>query len=126
MIRLTIFLIAASMLILGCINPNSNTRSLILLSQLAKDAKCKQMILKQETESFQKAKTYLTENKIRKGFSVESAVKEFGNPVLIVQGEKEIRWVYKPSDVNWIGGEKIYLFFDQANSLIDWKCINCR
>ena len=123
-ILLIIILLVGS---LGCAARNANVPALKMLVRLSKDNKLKQKALEQETKNFRSLKNYINSNKIESGISTKYAVKHFGEPVLIfTESNNKERWAYKPHDANWIGGEKIYLYFDEKGSLLNWECVNCR
>ena len=124
-ILLWTFLIVISMGISGCVGTGANVSGLKMLVQLGRDNKLKQRALKQETKNFQSVKKYIDDNKIKKGISAKYAIKKFGEPVLVLSDSEGEKWAYKRSDVDWVGGEKIYLFFDKEGKLLDWECVNC-
>jgi len=94
------------------------------LMEVGRSEAYKQKALKQETASFNRVKKYIGKNRIKKGISKKAAMRKFGKPVLMTPKEDYEKWVYKPSDSNWFGGEKIYLFFDKDNKLIRWQVVN--
>ena len=97
-----------------------------MLIQLGRNDKLKQRALNQETKNFKRVKNYIDSNKIKMGISTKSAIKRFGEPVVVLSETEGERWAYKPSDADWIGGEKIYLIFDEESSLSDWECVDCK
>ena len=123
---LMIFLAIISMFISGCAGLGNNISAINNLIKLGRNDKLKQKALKQETANFQKVKMLIDNNKIKDGISAKSAIKKFGEPVVVLSTSKGEKWAYKPADADWIGGEKIYLFFNQEDSLVDWECINCK
>ncbi len=108
----------------GCAGLGSKINTLQMLHRLGRDDKLKQRALNRETANFQRLKNYIDSNRIKKGISVKSAIKKFGEPVLSFAEEEGERWVYKAADADWIDGEKIYLFFDKKGGLIGWECVN--
>lgn len=120
------YLIIALLITSGCVGLGGNVGALRLLVKLGQNDKLKQQTIKQETENFRKIKDYINSNKIEKGMSSELAVKKFGKPILVLSDSGAEKWSYKPSDADWIGGEKIYLFFNNEDKLFDWECVNCK
>lgn len=123
---LSIFLIIITIGITGCVGPGANTKALPMLIRLGRNDKSKEQAEKQETKNFRRLKNYIEKSKIKKGVSTKSAISKFGQPVALLSESKGERWAYKPSDANWFGGEKIYLFFDKNGNLVDWECVNCK
>ncbi len=123
---LKIFLIIISMGISGCIGLGKKIETLQMLHELAQNDKLKQQALEQETANFQKVKDYIDSNKIKRGISVGSAIEEFGEPVLVFSESEGEKWIYKRSNVEWVGGEKIYLFFNKQGILTNWEYVNQR
>ena len=115
---LRIFLIIISIGISGCAGLGGKVNTLQMLRKLGQNDKLKQRVLKQETANFQRVKNYIDSNKIKRGISTKFAIKKFGEPVLVFSDPEGEKWIYKRSDVDWIGGEKIYLFFDKQGSLV--------
>ena len=123
---LMFFLIIISMCISGCVGLGSNISAIKNMIRLGRNDKLKQQALKQETANFETIKMHIENNKIKSGISAKSAINKFREPILILSETKGEKWAYKPADADWIGGEKIYLFFDQEDSLVDWECVNCK
>jgi len=109
----------------GCAQVGRKVDTLQMLRRLGHNDKLKQQALNQETANFQRLKNYIQTNKIKPGISIRSALGKFGEPVSVLTEPEGQRWAYKSSDADWLGGEKIYLFFDLKNSLVDWECVNC-
>jgi len=110
----------------GCAGLSQKKDTLKMLIQLGRNDKLKQRALNQETKNFKRVKNYIDSNKIKMGISTKSAIKRFGEPVVVLSETEGERWAYKPSDADWIGGEKIYLIFDEESSLSDWECVDCK
>ena len=119
-------LITISIGIYGCVGSGANISGIRTLMKLGQNDKLKQRTLKLETRNFQRVKKYIVNNRIKTGISAKYAIKKFGEPVSVLSKPEGEKWAYKPSDADWIGGEKIYLFFDNEGSLLDWECVNCR
>lgn len=127
-VRLTGLFIIICISLTGCANLGKKTSSMRNLIKLGQDAKAKEKTLQQETLNFQRVKTQIINNKITEGISRDTALKRFGEPILIFPQTEGERWIYKPSQAGWVGGEKIYLFFNINGDLLSWKCVNlnCR
>jgi hypothetical protein len=118
------FIIILSISLSGCASSKVNISGVRLLAQLGKNDKAKQRAERQETLNFQRVKTCLDKNKMKKGISSRQAIKRFGEPVVVLAETKGEKWIYKSSGVDWLGGEKIYLFFDREGRLTGWEYIN--
>ena len=94
------------------------------LIELGRSDKLKERALKQETENFRIVKTYIESKKIQKNLSKDAALKIFGEPVIVFSQKSGEKWVYKEAESSWFGGEKIYLFFDKQDNLINWEHTN--
>lgn len=114
------------MSISGCVRLGSNISAIKNLIRLGRNDKLKQQALKQETANFERIKMHIENNKIKSGISAKSVINKFGEPVTVLSESKGEKWAYKHADADWIGGEKIYLFFDKEDSLVNWECVNCK
>ena len=123
---LRISLLIIPLALSGCAGLASKRDTIKMLIALGRNDKLKQQALNQETKNFKRLKNYINNDKIKKGISAKSATKKFGEPVVVLSETKGERWAYKPSDANWIGGEKIYLFFNEVGKLFEWDCVDCR
>jgi len=123
LLPLTIFYILSG--ILGCTQFGKRLETLQMFRSLSRNEEIKQQALNQETKNFLRIKNYIDTNKIKKGTSARVIIKQCGEPVTILAEPGGERWVYKRRDVAWVGGEKIYLFFDINDTLVNWECINC-
>jgi len=92
--------------------------------ELGKSDKLKQQALEQETENFRKVKAEIEEGRIEENTSKASALKTFGEPVIVIHEADREKWVYKQAKSDWFGGEKIYLFFDKQGNLAGWEHLN--
>ncbi|MDD5633735.1 MAG: hypothetical protein PHW46_00470 [Candidatus Omnitrophica bacterium] len=81
--------------------------------------------LANETGNYKKIKTAVDRNELKKGESAESIIEKYGRSVVTVNenGATIKRWVYKPGDASYFSGEKVYLFFDEKEALIDWRFV---
>lgn len=112
------------MVISGCANLGQRMEILSRLIELNKNEKYKTKAIRQETINFKRVKRYINQGKIEKGISKDMAISKFGEPVLIFTEAEGQGWVYKAGNTDWFKGEKIYLFFDQDDTLINWECID--
>ncbi|RKY33289.1 MAG: hypothetical protein DRP74_00190 [Candidatus Omnitrophota bacterium] len=118
--RLKYFILPILILsLIGC----AKARILSLLTNLAKNEKLKEQAVRQETINFEKAKNFISANEVETGFSKEDILRDIGEPSLIISEEEKEKWVYKAAGEGWMGGEKIYLFFDREDNLIEWEHI---
>ena len=108
----------------GCTNMRHRLGTIKMLKGLSSNDKYKEKALKQETMNFEKAKKYINRGGQEKGISQKTAIKKFGRPVLILSEAEGEKWVYKPADAGWLGGEKIYLFFDRDRRLVNRECVD--
>ncbi|MBU0548896.1 MAG: hypothetical protein KKH80_00565 [Candidatus Omnitrophica bacterium] len=120
-----IIFIIACMNTLGCISPNTNISGIRNLARLGGNDQLKEKALQEETANFLKVKDYIDNKKMEAGLNAKSCIRKFGKPVVITSYPEGEKWIYKQSSVDWIGGEKIYLFFDAQKYLTSWECINC-
>jgi hypothetical protein len=81
--------------------------------------------LKQETKKYRKVKKAIDHETLKVGESSSKVEKTFGEPVIILSNEREkiAKWIYKPGNVTFFEGEKIYLIFDENNKLTGWKVL---
>ena len=94
------------------------------LIRLGRNDKLKERAIRQESINFGKVKNYIISGKIQKGLSQKTSVRKFGQPTVILYRPEGQRWIYKPGQADWIGSEKIYLFFKNDGRLVNWDCVN--
>jgi hypothetical protein len=123
LLPLTVFYILSG--ILGCAQFGQRLETLQMLRRLSRNGEMKQQALNQETKNFLRIKNYIDTNKLKRGTSAKVIIKQCGEPVAILIEPEGERWAYKRRNVDWVSGEKIYLFFDIRNTLADWECVNC-
>ncbi len=78
--------------------------------------------LEGETSSYGEIRDALDEGRLEKGETAADIVKKYGEPVIVLSGEKEggQKWVYKPAQASFWSDEKVYLLFDEKGELEDW------
>ena len=76
----------------------------------------------QEGRNYKRAEEFVIGPDIAVGLSKDDIVKTCGEPVAIASGGT--RWVYKPPTSTFFKGEKIYLFFNKDDQLIDWEKVS--
>lgn len=108
----------------GCANLGQRTEILSRLIELNKNEKYKAKVIRQETINFKRVKRYINKGRIEKGISKALAVSKFGEPVLAFPEAEGQKWIYKAGNTDWFSGAKIYLLFDQDDTLINWECID--
>jgi hypothetical protein len=108
----------------GCSGLSHKIDAIHTLIGLGHNEKLKARAIKQETENFHNLKRYIIEEKIQKGITKEAASKKFGQPVVILSENRGQEWIYKPGQASWLGGEKIYLYFNESGTLEEWECVD--
>ena len=101
----------------GCVNLSS-FKALI---ELGKSDKLKEKVLKEETENFLRIKEAIEREELKKGLPKEEFLKRYPPPVVVIPEGNLERWVYKRGESSWFEGEKIYLFFDNQDKLVNYK-----
>ncbi len=83
--------------------------------------------LKDESKNYDKVKTAIESDSLKKGETVHDVRRRYGDPVIILS-EDEVsgatRWVYKPYQSTYFKGEKAYLFFDGEGALTEWRLLD--
>ena len=109
--------------IAGCSAPVRQVSTLNMLAGLGRDDKLKQQAVDLETVNFKRVKRSIETGRIEPGISKRAAISRFGQPILVFSEEEPERWAYKPANAGWVGGEKIYLYFDAQGNLSKWEYI---
>ncbi|MFC1479862.1 hypothetical protein ACFL5Y_00220 [Candidatus Omnitrophota bacterium] len=93
------------------------------LMKLSKDRGKMVKEYKQETENYKKVEKAIARGQLAKGESATRIEKRYGAPVITFTDAKNKtrQWVYKPGNLSFFSGEKIYLIFDNEDKLIEWK-----
>ena len=116
-----LFLLSIWLILAGCVSPNFNFSGLKNIANLGVNDKLKQQAVDQETKNFNKLRKLIKSSNSEKVILKKLAAKQFGKPIISFPYQEGEAWVYKAGYTQWIGSEKIYLFFDKNESLIDWK-----
>ena len=97
---------------------NSYAGTLFRLIGIGQNQNDMDMILKEETKTYEAVKKAIKTGRIKKGLSQDLIQKRYGNPVLIMsESNNSEKWVYKPSYVSFFDNIKIYLFFNTSEKL---------
>ena len=77
----------------------------------------------EETKSYEKIRNAIHNGRLEKEETAQDIVKRYGEPVVIIPARKGNleRWVYKPAEVTFFSGQKIYLFFNENMQLVSWQ-----
>ena len=103
----------------GCAGPIKSER-LDTLLELKSEQGALDDTLAEETKNFDRLRNALEKKEIQKGDSKEAVRLKAGEPVVIYREKRRIKWVYKEIGFK---GPKIYLFFNPAGKLSDYKCL---
>lgn len=81
--------------------------------------------LQQETKTYNGVKGAIDSGAIKKGMAADKVRKKYGEPVINVYDKKRDadKWLYMPAESTHFKGEKIYLYFDKENKLMEWEKI---
>ena len=107
----------------GCVS-TEQMKGLLTLKRLADNQAQQEKFIKVEEARFQKLLKYVQRNKLEKGCFKKWTLAAFGEPFLT----KEIKddpvkvefTMYRHPD-KFFGSERVYLYFDNNDALIDWK-----
>ena len=103
----------------GCVTSHKGIKTLI---DMGKDANYHDGLVQSETQRYEKVRLAIQEGEISEGISAAEFVKEYGEPVIAMKKGGQTAYVYKHGESTWFSPKKIYLYFDEAMNLIDWKC----
>ena len=74
--------------------------------------------LAKETKAYKAIKKAIERGRIKKGESADEIIKMYGAPVVTLSDDQYAeKWVYKPGYASYFDGVKIYLFFDDDETL---------
>ncbi len=79
--------------------------------------------MRQETENYNSIKSAVAAGEVKPGMKAESIRKKFGEPVINIYDKKRgaAKWLYMPASSTHFKGEKIYLYFDREDKVLDWE-----
>lgn len=119
------FLVVTAFLAVSLIASNCYGEGLSTLAAYGKVQEKMQKVLDSETKAFNAVKKGIENGSIKKGQAQDYIEKRYGKPVIAIP-DKEYpeKWVYKPGYATWFDGIKIYLYFDQYQTLMGVKIIN--
>jgi len=95
------------------------------LMQIAESRGSMAQELTKETKNYRFLKKAVDHGDLKKGMFASKIKKEYGEPVITLSEEKGSmeKWLYKPGDVSFFDGKKIYLIFDSDERLVEWKSV---
>ncbi len=115
------FILTAALLVLtGCAGFTEKISGLKTLSALGQSEKIKQQALNQETKNFRKIEKAVAGGVLQEGQFSHEVRMRYGDPVVVVPEGRMEKWVYKPGYEDWMGGERIELYFDENAKLAQW------
>ncbi len=79
--------------------------------------------LQQETKIYNGVKSAMDAGTIKKGMAADTIRKKYGEPIISIHDKKRDadKWLYMPAESTHFKGEKIFLYFDKENKLIEWE-----
>lgn len=77
--------------------------------------------LREQTKIYDGVKSAVDAGAIKKGMTSDVVRRKYGEPVINVYDKKHdaSKWLYMPAESTHFKGEKIYLYFDKENKLIE-------
>lgn len=74
----------------------------------------------EETKSFEGVQRAIENGSIKEGQSKSSIREKYGEPVIATrEADAREKWVYMPATSTFFKGKKIYLFFDERDTLAE-------
>ncbi len=79
--------------------------------------------LREETIIYDSVKSGIDSGAIKNGIAADTVRKKYGEPVIRVHDKKRNadKWLYMPAASTHFKGEKIFLYFDRENKLMEWE-----
>lgn len=79
--------------------------------------------LDQETKNFEKVRSDVVNGSLNKGIFRDDVKRKYGEPVIKFDKDRDNpeTWIYKPANVSFFDGVKIYLKFDDKGILSEIK-----
>ncbi|MDP8299022.1 MAG: hypothetical protein P9L88_03885 [Candidatus Tantalella remota] len=104
------------------VKSKTGLKSLIMLS---KDRGDMVQSYKKETERHRKLKKAIDHHELKVGEHASKILKKYGPPVITYKEEGGTRekWAYKPGKETFLNTEKVYLIFDENETLLEWDVI---
>ena len=80
-------------------------------------------VAREETRNYEKIRNAIHNGRLEENQIAQDIEKKYGKPVVILPARKGSleRWVYKPAEVSFFSGQKIYLFFNENMELVRWE-----
>jgi hypothetical protein len=107
-------------LFFGIFTSNVFSASLSELLEIGKEQDEIQSALKDETKCYNKISSAVSDGQLTIGLSKDEIFNEYGQPSVIVpQNDGQTKAVYKPSNRSYFDNEKVTLFFDAHDKLLN-------
>ncbi len=120
------FAILMTVLVLsGCAISREGIQTLL---ELKKDEEWQQAYLEQELRAFEAVHKAIADGEINPGQLAGQVAEQVGDPIERYPDDGLERWLYHDARDGWFDRPKIYLYFDNEERLVKWKCIGieCR
>lgn len=99
---------------------------LLTLKAVAEETDSMDEYVESQDKKFKKLLTDVQDGKLEKGLTVDATVKRYGDPIYSKtvehNGGQANRLLYRYA-VKKNDSEKVYLFYNQGNQLIDWQYV---
>ena len=118
----SIILIGISLCLMGC-GGGGTLSGINTLQSLGKNMAAQEKAVQKETNRYEKLKKAILEGELKKGMPARKLIKRFGEPSVVLSEPNRKKYVYKPGDGSWFSGEKIYLYIDTQNTLVQGECL---
>ncbi len=123
--RQGIVLVLMLMMVSGCAKAKY-LKQLLILKGLADEQTEMAHYVEAKDQTFQLMLAEMEAGRIEDYSSKTKVLRTFGNPIFIKQVEESTElmesWLYRYS-TDFFGSDKIYLYFDEDETLVDWKYV---
>jgi len=103
-----------------------NPKGIRTLQNLAKEQERNDKYVENKDKQFEELLAATRSNSLDQYKDKKSILKNFGDPIMVsieLRNDKNLeRWVYRYT-VKFFDSEKIYLYFDHNNTLVEWEYI---
>jgi len=116
-----IFFIAIFMC--GCIS-SEDMQGLMTLKSVANSQAQQEKFVKAQEARFQKLLRYVENNKLNTGQSKRWVLAAFGQPHLLKELKDDppkVEYIMYRHPDEFFGSERVYLYFDNDDTLVDWR-----
>ena len=125
-ILLTILI--SSICLIGC-SKNSHFKRLMTLKGIADEQKSIGQFVQEQDKRFDELAQVVQSGDIQQYKGHDDIQEDFGKPVfqreVMRKGMKQNMWVYRYA-TKYFNANKVYLYFDESNNLVDWiSFLNC-